>query len=72
MASWTTDLSDSIKEAVRNNEKTRIAVHTEAQVKLGRAAFQRLKKADQSDDLCVFEVIPSREWDMIPVGTTLV
>ena len=71
--SWTEQLADGVKDALRRGGETRVAVHSEAQAELGKSAAGRLAKNLGGDaSKITFEVIPPDEKDIYPVGAILV
>jgi hypothetical protein len=66
-------LAAAIKKALQQGGPHRIAVHNQSQVGLGQSAAKRLagQLGGKAEDL-IFELIPEREQETVPVGTTLV
>ena len=67
---WVEALSRGIKNALKRGSSCRIAVHSEAQLELGKRAAQRLGGNDAGR--LTFEVIPENERNIYPIGVILV
>jgi len=67
--SWTSDLANSVKYAITTDGNVRIAVHTEAQVELGKTAVGRICPARINE--IQFELVTLEEQDLYPVGAIL-
>ena len=70
---WTEQLANGIKDAFSRKTACRIAVHSDAQVELGKSAAKRLATSTGGNpsDL-TFEVIPANEQEQHPIGCILV
>ena len=71
--SWTEQLADGVKDALRRGQEVRVAVHSEAQVELGKRTAGRLAGQLGGDaNKITFELIPLHEHDIYPIGAILV
>lgn len=71
--SWHEQLADGVKDALQRGQEVRVAVHSEAQVELGKIAAGRLAgKIGGDANKITFELIPQDERDIYPVGAILV
>lgn len=72
---WHTDLANGIKDALSRCERTRVAVHSNAQAELGKIAAHRMAAQsvqDQNPELITFELIPEEEQEIYYIGAILV
>lgn len=73
MGSWTMDLANGVKDAVKRCMPVKVAVHSEAQAELGKRAAERLAPQFGADaELLTFVLIPDNEREQYPVGAILV
>ena len=70
---WSEQLADGVEDALRRGQEVRVAVHSEAQVDLGRRTAKRLAGTIGGDAYKItFELIPQHEHDIYPIGAILI